>query len=161
MEKQYINTMLSDAAYLPFIIGCIDDCVESIDVLMYLMSFNPKKVSNPVSLIVRHLVAAKGRGVCVRIALCATAKARLVTGYNRKTKRAMALLGIEAGLLEKDTVLHNKFVLLDGQMLILGSHNLSEESLLFSHNTSVALQYPGVCSLSRSYFDSIWRGCKR
>lgn len=137
VESKYEVKSLIDKEYYPALKSAIKKAKNSIYVAMYVIGVG-KNVSNPVNVLLNELIAAKKRGVDVKV----IAENPLWSGSSlyKKNEEALAFLkkgGVEVSFDERKRELHDKFVLIDGRILFVGNHNWSKQSLTINRELSV------------------------
>lgn len=134
----------------------------SVDVAMYLMRLYPHSpTSSPTLVLVQDLVAAKKRGVMVRVLLDRSyryGRGSATKAVDRKNETAAAILaegGVAVSFTAPDTVLHEKVIILDGRKIISGSHNWSDAALRRDTEHSMLIESPQYALDRQEHFVSI------
>jgi len=65
--------------------------------------------------------------------------------------------GVEAKTDRIDQLLHSTFVVIDGSLSVIGSHNWTAGSYFKYHDTSIALQNSYFASEMHQWFDAMWK----
>jgi len=125
------------------IISLFDRANETIDVAVY--SFTHPDIAEA-------LVRAKERGVRVRVIL----EAEQLTSYSQYGRLRSA--GIEVMLDRNEYLMHDKFAIIDGKVVVTGSFNYTvaadernDENLVIISDESVAERFEGE-------FEEMWKG---
>lgn len=79
-----------------------------------------------------------------------------IAARNLQTKEKLAKAGIAVKMDSSNRVTHVKFVLVDGKILLLGSHNWSNTSILKNNETSVRIESEPLGKLLGSYVDTLF-----
>jgi len=140
VESKYEVKTLSNKAYYPALRAAIKDAQESIYVAMFVIAMG-KNVSNPVNVLMKELIAARKRGVDVKVVV--ENPHGLSTSLYKTNEAAIKYLRkgrVEASFNEPEKELHDKFVLIDGDTLFIGNHNWSKQSLTINWELSVMVK---------------------
>lgn len=121
---------LFDANYLPFLLHEIEFAQSSIDVSMYLAQ-SPRGASRTI---LEALGRAARRGVKIR----ALFEDQIES--NRIWAATLVEWGADARLDDPEVKLHDKALLIDGQIFIAGSHNWSNAALRFNREASLLIR---------------------
>lgn len=87
------------------------------------------------------------------------AKARRdVRGLMHMRSEAMRLrdYGLQTKVLPTDRTMHTKAILVDGERLILGSHNLTERGTAENYEASLLITECQAVTLFENYFERMW-----
>jgi phosphatidylserine/phosphatidylglycerophosphate/cardiolipin synthase-like enzyme len=103
--------------------------------------------------VVDALIAAKGRGVAVRVAADVS--------QTRRSQPMLALSKSGAGVRLSSGpggggVLHHKFVLFDGVLLMTGSYNFSANAELYNFENDLFSTVPGEAAAYGAEFAAVW-----
>jgi len=123
----------------------IDKAIFSIDILMFDWRWYKNDPSHPLQIFNQKLVRAVRRGVKIR---CITNYAELVDTLN--------LLGFEAKVWPNSTLLHSKLLIIDKNIVVSGSHNLTGNAFCSNLETSVVFHEPALAKSFGDYFENIW-----
>ena len=148
---------LCGAKYLPRVQEALAQAKCSIDVVMYFIDFDPKDEKSPVYVLVRELADAAKRGVKVRVILDRS------LGFNpgediRKNLNAQEYLqqrGVEVLFDATGVTTHAKAVVIDDELVILGSANWSEAAFGRNNETNCLVRSPELALRFKSYFAGI------
>ncbi len=114
-----------DGALIP---ALIDAANESIDIEIYVFSSRD---------VVEALERAKSRGVAIRIII----ERNVVGDDNDAIFRELASKGFNIRYASKAYKLtHSKFIIIDGSLVLVGSHNLSNSALYKNREASVIVR---------------------
>lgn len=116
----------------PIFSDLLSKAKHSIDIEVYTFSSDS---------ILNELVSAKNAGVKIRVIL----EKRVISKTNQETFDKLSNAGIEIKWASKEFKLtHAKFIIIDGEMVLVGSHNLSENALNSNREASVVINGPVV-----------------
>ena len=129
---------VSDRKYFKATLDAINNAEESVVVAMYYIAYDPDNEDSKPNQLVQALIDAHKRGCKVKTFLDRTGDVKdvgTVTGIGllKKTKNAEASLALKEAGLEVigsyDTDMNSKAIIIDGELVIIGSANWSEEGL--------------------------------
>ncbi|MFA6530292.1 MAG: phospholipase D-like domain-containing protein [Candidatus Micrarchaeia archaeon] len=125
------------------VISFINSAKDSLDMEMYLLSSDDA---------INALLAAKDRGVYVRVIL----ERDLEGTPNYKAYDKLSAAGISVKWASgKYTLTHAKFIIVDGKLVLVGSHNLSNNALEKNREASVILSGEPVKEFEK-VFETDW-----
>lgn len=135
-----------------------DKATTSIEVCMFHAAMGTD--DHPSSQLLKRLVAAAERGVAVRVLLDQDRPTDPYnsTVVNRRAKEYLEANEVPVKFDAEDRLLHSKFVVVDGQTVVIGSHNWSIGSFFQFDDVSLAIASPGLAQEFASRFDSLWQG---
>jgi DNA uptake protein ComE-like DNA-binding protein len=115
--------------------------------------------NHPTKLLLDELIAAKARGVDVRVILDRDRETDpyMSTVINANAKRYLEDHGVECRFDTEDVLLHSKYVILDTQMCVLGSHNWSAGSYSEFDDLSFVVQSPEIAAALVTRFEQLWK----
>ena len=128
-------TVLCDADYFPSVLNAINTAKTDIEMSMYLIQIDPKDTNDPAYKLTAALASAAKRGVRVKVVL-----------ENDKYKDDMAAFNMleEAGVAvyydDPYGFVHDKIIVIDRSISIVGSHNWSKLALSGNHDTSLLIR---------------------
>lgn len=148
---------LPDKAYYTAVKGLIERANRSVAVIMYVAKYDPQETNDPVNALLDALIKAKERGVSARVVL----DDATYRSY-KETLDYLMSRGVDFVLDEKAGVTtHVKMVIVDGEYLVVGSHNWTESALSHNHEYSILVRSREVAEKALSYFNQIWSKGRR
>jgi len=136
--------------YLPLVLEMIAGSRERIEFLQLEFHYDPE-----VKQLQDALRAALARGVKVRGLLEDN------ISFNRTSARYLNQFGIETKLDTPEKMLHNKLFIFDRNRVLLGSTNLSGNSLRNNNETNLRVDDPRIGAFFGRYFDQLWGDSNR
>lgn len=133
------------SAFPTILIPLIDGAKKNIDICMYDWRWHPNLPGNPIQRINIALVNARKRGVQIR----AVTHTDLLTEQLNK-------VGIAARVLADRRTLHAKLILIDGQTLVIGSHNLTHNACSSNIEASVVVPIPEGQTRWQEFFNNLY-----
>lgn len=147
MEAQHPTIqVLICQAYSDFLLSAIQKAKRSIDILMFDWRWYPLDPSAAVQLINQALVAAKKRGVLVRMVCDSDQSLK----YFRE-------VGLDAKCYSSKALLHAKVLVIDGNLSLVGSHNMTMNAMTQNCEVSFAVLDTPTAILLTNYFEAIWQ----
>ena len=124
--------------------------IYNIIVVMYSMVYDPDDSFDWANDLIRELVNAEKRGVNVTVII----EYRTYYGYMDRNLEAYNYLlsnGVNVKLDYEPDTDHLKLVIIDGKIVYVGSHNWSEASLYYNHETSVEIISEEIAQIFLQY----------
>jgi len=132
-------TLLLDGAFDPAVSTAIDGARREVVVGMFLFKADGPP-TNRARAMVRRLGAAVHRGVHVRVVLeTASGRGRDVAVINHNTGKLLRDAGVTVLFDSPRRRSHGKFVVVDGHLCFVGSHNWTQSALRYNHEVSVEI----------------------
>ena len=155
-------TDLSGKKYFPAVKEAIDNAEKSIFMVVYIVNFDERDTKSPVYKLCESLVEARKRGVQVKIILDQNidfGKHRengkwQVEGKNEDAFNFFKQNNIDVSYDEKTTYTHSKAIVIDDEIVIMGSTNWSDSALRRNNETSVLIKSKKLAkSLLKNFFN--------
>ncbi|MEO1244212.1 MAG: phospholipase D-like domain-containing protein [Pseudomonadota bacterium] len=148
--------ILEDESYLPRMQALLTKASDRIDVAMFFMSLIGDK--HPNRKLLALLADAHGAGRAVRVLLDRDSED---DPYGSRTINAPAIAflkdqGVPVRTDTTDNLLHSKFVVIDGKLSVIGSHNWTSGSYFRYHDTSLAIGSADFAQGLKVRFDTLW-----
>jgi len=140
------NQLIINDNYASKLVSLIDGAQFSIDILMYEWRWYKSDFSCDVSLINSALVRAVRRGISVRA----------IVNSNEIIEQ-LNTLGIVAKAWKKSKALHAKNFVFDNSVVVIGSHNITQNAMGLNVEISVAFADLEIAKNLTDYFNSLWR----
>jgi phosphatidylserine/phosphatidylglycerophosphate/cardiolipin synthase-like enzyme len=123
----------------------IEAAKHSIDVIVYDWRWYPSISGSTVSKFNQAFVAAQKRGVKVRCLV-----------NNAEIALRLKSHGIQAHQPASEKMLHTKMILVDGTLLVIGSHNFTERAFSMNEEASILVEFPSDQHEFALYFEHLW-----
>ncbi len=153
---------INDRQYFPIVIGAINSANESIDMVMYEIKWygNPEGDSHDVSKLATALVKARERGVSVRIIMddgkgYGFENSDMVE-WAQNWRNYFEEHRIEVKFDWSNETTHDKLIIVDGEIVIVGSTNWSTSALDYNHEANAFIESKEVAEQYENYFNSLW-----
>ncbi len=148
---------IPDREYLPALHEALSSAKKSIHVLMFTARYYPRYPNDANAIILRDLIGAKKRGVDVKIILDASDWNAGNTYKNKLFGDSLARCGIEVYYDPIDVTSHDKLVIIDGYITIVGSTNWSYFAIAKNNEASVLIKSKPVAEYFEKYFQTVLR----
>lgn len=153
---------IEDREYYPVVIEKINNANVSIHIVMFEMKWygNPDKDTHKVSALGRALVAAEKRGVDVKIILddgkgYGFENPQMVE-WAQNWKAYFESHHIQVKFDWSNQTTHDKLVIIDHKIVIVGSTNWSTSALDYNHEADAIIESKEVAQQYENYFNSLW-----
>lgn len=143
--------LLPDEEYYRRAISAIDNSRESVYVMMFLMKYDPGDSFDWANDLIQALVSARRRGVEVHVLLEDSLE------DNREAYEYLRSNGVDVSFDSPQTTLHAKAIVVDGEIVFIGSHNWSESALYWNHEVSVRIRSREMAERVIAYFEDVRR----
>ncbi len=144
---------INDQNYFPTLMNWISKANKSIHVIMYLFkTYNgPGPPEREPDKLTEMLISKAEAGVDVRIVLESYVK------DNQDTFNWLKSSGVKVKWDSKSHTTHDKLIIVDGYIVIIGSHNWSYYALTKNHEASILILDPETGKIEERYFYDVWR----
>ena len=143
-----------DAAYYDTLAALIKNADQRIDLAMFLFKTSPADNNRPAGL-VRELVAARQRGVAVRVILEYSGHDQKLNRANQETAALLKKGGVAVFFDSPNRTSHAKLAVIDRRYCLVGSHNLTQSALKHNHELSLLLDNPQLAEEILAYLETI------
>ena len=145
---------LADAAYGDTLAGLIKNAGQRIDLVMFLFKTSPSSDNRPAGL-AKDLIAARQRGVEVRVILEYSSHDPTLNQANQETAQALKKGGVTVFFDSPARTNHAKLAVIDRRYCLVGSHNLTQSALKYNHEFSLLLDNPALAEEILTYMETI------
>jgi phosphatidylserine/phosphatidylglycerophosphate/cardiolipin synthase-like enzyme len=139
------NRLVIGPAYAKEILPLIDDAKNSINILMFDWRWYARDFACDVSRINSALVRAVQR--CVKV--------RAITNYSSILEQ-LREVGIDAKGWQKSKSMHAKSIIIDDWIIVIGSHNLTENAMGLNIEVSSVVAEEHLAVQLTNYFNQLW-----
>ena len=146
--------VLADAAYCDTLSTLIKKASQRIDLAMFLFKTSPSRDNLPAGL-VRELVAARQRGVAVRVILESSNHDPGLNQSNQETAQLLRKGGVTVFFDSPERTTHAKLAVIDRRYCLVGSHNLTQSALKYNHEFSLLLDNPSLAEEILAYMETL------
>lgn len=142
--------VLCDQEYYPALLHLLQSAARRVELVMFVFRVTEATNNRPAR-IADELIAARRRGVEVKVILEHSAYDDDLTQQHRRLARNLRQGGVAVQLGPRDTTTHNKIILIDDRFTLLGSHNLTHSALTRNNECSLLVDSPELAVRLRSY----------
>ena len=140
--------LLNDEKYYYYVLNLISSAKKEINIIMFSI-YKCKKTED----ILHELINARKRGVMVRVILDGEVES------NRLIKHLLSSERIPVKLTNHQRI-HNKLIIVDDNIVVLGSHNWTDKALFENRESSVAIIDKKIVKREKDYFELLWGSIK-
>ncbi len=140
---------LSDRGYFPVVYDALQGAQESIHIASFELKYYLKYPESNQNTLVEALLDAHRRGVDVRIIVDEYSKENNAFEYLRDK-------GVPIRYDGKDVTTHAKLIIIDGEVVVLGSTNFSYYGLDRNNEANVLIVSGHVADYFEKYFLELW-----
>lgn len=138
--------LLNDRDYYPTLLDLISRANRSIYIMMYVY----KSDTDTIMRITQLLVSRAKQGLDVRVILENSIE------DNSDAYQLLKQGGVKVVYDSRSVTTHSKLVIIDGYIVLVGSHNFSYMAMMRNHEASVMIISPEVAAMETEYFLSVW-----
>ena len=143
--------------YLPALHEALQNAKKSINIAMFTFRYYPNYPNDANSVIISDLIAAKKRGVDVKVILDCSDWNRSNTLQNKMVGDSLKKVGIDVYYDPVDVTTHDKLIIVDDSITIVGSHNWSYYALERNNEASVLIVSKELAKQYKEHFMDILR----
>jgi phosphatidylserine/phosphatidylglycerophosphate/cardiolipin synthase-like enzyme len=145
-----------DGDYPGIVIPLIENCKASLDILVYEWKWYGHQALSSIQQFNLAICSAARRGVHVRALLNIEHSTHPISRINTRTERFLRQAGCEVRMANVGGRTHAKMLIIDKNILVLGSHNFCKSS--FSTNAEVSIVVAECPQIEeyQHYFDELW-----
>jgi len=147
--------LITDTNYFPLARKIIQEAKSSIRVMMFEMAFYEKHPQTPSNLLIKELIAARQRGLKVEVILEVKESRDRTTVRNQQTGKILAAGGVEVIYDSPLKTMHAKCLVVDEQIILLGSTNWTFYALTNNNEVSILLHSPKLAKELINYFNQV------
>jgi len=151
--------VITDREYFTVVRTCFREARSSISVMMFEAAYYERYPNSPTNVLIRELIAACKRGVDVKVILEKRKDQDRTQENNLKTGKLLSEGGVKVKYDPVTVTTHTKLLIIDGEMVIVGSTNWTYSALEKNHEVSVLIRSPEVARNLHDYFQRVWKTC--
>ena len=149
--------ILSGDGWGPWMMKTLQKAEKSVFMSIYMVSPH-WRVPNRFKLdLLATLQGCAERGLTCRAIIASPKTIKTRDAYNAEAARELLQAGWKVKMMEGARLLHEKFMLVDNRIAVIGSHNLSKASLTSNHDTSIAIESEALAKEVHTLFWERWR----
>ena len=151
--------VITDRQYEQVVGNAFTRARSSIRVMMFEAHYYEKHLNSPTNALIEELIAARRRGVDVKVILEIRKENDRVSTGNRQTGALLSRGGVAVMYDPPTTTTHSKLLIIDGETSVVGSTNWTYNALEKNHEVSVLIRSPQVARTLQDYFQDVWKSC--
>ncbi|WP_262967237.1 phospholipase D-like domain-containing protein [Methylobacter psychrophilus] len=149
--------LLSGDDWAPWFVQQVDQALTSIHLSIYMISDHWRSPEVGKLNLVDSLVKAGLRGLTCRCIIDQPHNLNRRIPFNTKAARKLQAAGWKIRIMPTGKTLHEKILLLDKQLVVIGSHNISKASAISNFDTSLAVDSAALAERIYRQFWQRWR----
>jgi len=142
-----MSQILIGREYPKYVIEKVRNAKHSIKVMAFAWYWYENDIGASIQKFNYELIRAKQRGVEVL---------GVVNYFNGRAPFLDQKIKIKCVKLKH--IQHSKFIIIDNQIMVLGSHNLSKNAFELNHEVSAVIDDPVAIKRCNTFFDNLCRG---
>jgi phosphatidylserine/phosphatidylglycerophosphate/cardiolipin synthase-like enzyme len=131
--------------FLKKVLPEIKDTKRTIDIIVFVWTFQLNDLNDPITILIKELQEALGRGVRVRILV-----------NSESMGQVLNKCGFRVRVLYTSKLMHPKVMILDNNKAIVGSHNYSMSAFTQNLEVSVISTLDGENNELSTFFTHLW-----
>ena len=151
--------VVTDRQYAQVVCEAFGRARSSIRMMMFEARYYEHHRNSPTNALIEELIAARRRGLDVRVILERREENDRVNAGNLKTGAILSRGGVEVMYDPPTTTTHSKILIIDGETSVVGSTNWTYNALEKNHEVSVLIRSPQVARTLQDYFHDVWKSC--
>jgi len=155
-NAQSLVTPLPGQTFIKELIKTINETKYSLDVIQYQWNFYPGKHESLIQKLNRAVLAKTEGPFKMRVLLNKEGRGAHLTEINMRASRYLGEAGISVKMGRTFPINHAKLWIFDDDVVILGSHNLSNRSVTVNNEASALIRSREVAVEFKRYFNLLW-----
>jgi phosphatidylserine/phosphatidylglycerophosphate/cardiolipin synthase-like enzyme len=151
--------LLPDKRYFFYLLDRIRQARFAIHAAVFIVDVHPSHGGTGARRILSELSYANWLGLDVRVIVGRSAKTRAIDVVDHLSFRTLRDAGVPVRIAKpvgRRSSLHSKYVIIDGEEVILGSHNWAFFDLFNSRQTSIAIESNDLAKRMQRRFEELW-----
>ena len=148
--------ILKDEKIRGELLKAIREAQREVLIATYKMGYNGRASKRHLNALVEALHQASKRGVQVRCLLNMDRENTQIGRINARASRLLEKRGVITRKGQRGRTIHAKLVIIDEEMIIVGSHNLSESSLCRNFEVSLLIRDPIIALDLKQIYQKEW-----
>ena len=146
---------LIDSGYFPVVKRLINSAQKSVQVMMFEASYYREYPGSPSNQLIEAVADAGKRGLKVEVILEIKKKTERTTKRNLKTGQILKKAGVEVIVDPEHTTTHTKLLIIDGNIVVLGSTNWTYNALTKNREISTVIYSEESAKHLQDYFQAV------
>lgn len=127
------------------VIPFIEQSKKTIDIVVFDWRWYPDQIGSAIQKFNNAIITQSKKNT----------KFRIITNC-QNTLNILAQNGLKIKQWQSKKLLHTKLMIIDNEIVILGSHNYTMSAFTINYEVSVIIQDKEVVNRLRTYFESLW-----
>lgn len=151
-----IKRILVNEHFGPAVCDIISHAKKEILMCYFKIQSSPRPDGRKIMAIYSALVRAKNRGVEIKVLTNLHTGSSLAAYINTRTARQLRKYGITVRGFNRPKVAHTKLCLVDSEVYIIGSHNITKQAIGRNYELSLLIKDAATAASIKSSFLSFW-----
>jgi phosphatidylserine/phosphatidylglycerophosphate/cardiolipin synthase-like enzyme len=143
--KQVNKNIIIGKEFADKVIELIKQSKNSIDIIVYDWKWYPDQIGSNIQKFNNEIINAVKRNKRVRV----------ITN-SEKTIKILEKCGVEAKRWASKKNLHTKLMIIDNEIVILGSHNYTMNAFNINYEVSIIIEDEKISERLKTYFQNLW-----
>jgi phosphatidylserine/phosphatidylglycerophosphate/cardiolipin synthase-like enzyme len=144
MENTTIETAIG-REFSKKVIPIIDNAKKSVFIMVYEWLWYPDQISSTIQLFNNSIMRAKQRGLNVKAVV-----------WDKRTANFLTQIGLNVKWIGQSKLLHVKLMIIDEEIVIIGSHNYTKNAFDLNFEASVILNDQKTAGTLKQFFDGFF-----
>lgn len=140
-----MTEVLVGAQFLDRAVTLLNSAQQSVRIIVFDWRVYPHDAGQPVNRLALAVVAAKKRGIDVRILI----NSDIIRNHLKN-------MGVESKRCYHSNLVHAKVMIVDGRYAIVGSHNYTQAAMSLNLEVSVLVDFENPENDLTRYYDRLW-----
>ena len=127
------------------VIPIIKEAKKSIQIIIYDWRWYPSQIGTSIQKFNNQIAISQKKGIKIKV---------ISNSYT--LTNTLKPLGFEVRRTVSSKTLHTKLMIVDGKMVILGSHNYTMNAFSVNHEVSIITENEKVVERLKTYFAHLW-----
>ena len=149
-------TPLPGGTYIQRLRQVLGEAKTNIDIMQYQWNWYPHKPESTIQKLNQEILGCMRRGVKIRVIMNQEGAGHRLTTINLNTKNNLEAAGAKIKLGQRIPIVHAKYWIIDDDICILGSHNLSQRSVTSNDEVSAEIRSREFVREVKNYFELAW-----
>jgi len=141
--------------YFPVVKNLIYNSQKYIYLYMYGLKFNPKNKKDPITILLNGMVAAKNRGVDVKVVVEKSDYNTKLNELNNEVADFLRNNKIEVRYDPENKTSHAKLLIVD-DTVVIGSTNWAYGAMMLNNEANILLKVNSATKFFKEYFFNLW-----
>ena len=143
--------------YSHALVSMINEAESRIRVLMFAMSERFRISDRQKNSVYHALLCAGKRGLTSQVILSETGPFAWNRHFNANARSGLEDAGYNVRYARKSQLLHQKQIIIDNDIAIIGSHNIGQSSVVINRDVSVAIKSKTFHAIAMKEFKICWQ----